>query len=388
MDIEKRFEEARTRLLVHQPFFGSVLAQLDIKKNNNRPTMSTDGCYIYYNEEFCAKLIDAELMTIVLHELLHVIYFHCDTKRINSRLHPIWNFAADYVVNLDIEEIAKQNLNFKLPKDALYNKKYKGMATEEVYDLIKKNSIIEELNTGDLIIGIGIDDGDCDGESDGKSKFRMSKDELQKKMEEVKRAILGAYEATKGQGTLPAGLKREIQKLKDAEIHWERLLNRFASEVLSRNDYSYLYPNRRYLYQDVVLPSLRDNSFGEIVVALDTSGSIDVEMITRFASELKKLSNLCEKVTVISADADVHEVVSIYKFDDILKKVKFKGEGGTDFRPVFEKVKELKLQPQLLIYLTDAYGTFPKEAPRYPVLWCVNNDEDVPWGYRIKVSKD
>jgi predicted metal-dependent peptidase len=93
----------------------------------------------------------------------------------------------------------------------------------------------------------------------------------------------------------------------------------------------------------------------------------------------------------MSCDAQVHEVVKIRKFQDFTKKLQMKGGGGTDFRPVFNKVKELKMQPELLIYLTDTYGSFPEKAPNYPVLWCVTCEagmSNIPWGQKVMLPND
>ena len=91
----------------------------------------------------------------------------------------------------------------------------------------------------------------------------------------------------------------------------------------------------------------------------------------------------------MSADAAVHEVVKITKFSNLLNKIKFKGGGGTDFRPVFDKVKELNIFPELLIYLTDAYGSFPEKQPNYPVLWCLTEENSVvPWGHSVHIPNE
>ncbi len=108
----------------------------------------------------------------------------------------------------------------------------------------------------------------------------------------------------------------------------------------------------------------------------------------QFAAELSKISYLVESVTAMSCDAQVHEVVKIKKFDNFLKKLKFVGGGGTNFIPVFDKVKEMKMIPELLIYLTDSFGQFPEKHPNYPVLWCLTDENGhVPWGQSVYIPK-
>jgi predicted metal-dependent peptidase len=61
------------------------------------------------------------------------------------------------------------------------------------------------------------------------------------------------------------------------------------------------------------------------------------------------------------------------------------GGGGTDFRPPFARVEELGIFPDMMVYFTDTYGTFPQE-PRYPVIWGVTTDRDPPWGEVVRIT--
>ena len=51
------------------------------------------------------------------------------------------------------------------------------------------------------------------------------------------------------------------------------------------------------------------------------------------------------------------------------KKKGVGGGGGTDFRPVFEAIEKSGIIPDVLVYFTDGYGTFPDKEPSYPVIW-------------------
>ncbi len=62
------------------------------------------------------------------------------------------------------------------------------------------------------------------------------------------------------------------------------------------------------------------------------------------------------------------------------------GGGGTDFRPVFEWVARQGQRPELLVYFTDAQGSFPQGEPDYPVIWLVKGRTPVPWGQRIQLN--
>jgi predicted metal-dependent peptidase len=96
---------------------------------------------------------------------------------------------------------------------------------------------------------------------------------------------------------------------------------------------------------------------------------------------------LADRTIVMTADAKVHEIAEIGKFDEIFNAVKFKGGGGTDFRPAFNKIAKLGLCPNLLVYFTDGYGTFPETAPDYPVLWAFTKEHSpAPWGESVTIQ--
>jgi predicted metal-dependent peptidase len=63
-----------------------------------------------------------------------------------------------------------------------------------------------------------------------------------------------------------------------------------------------------------------------------------------------------------------------------------KGGGGTDFRPVFDRIAEEPEPPNALVYLTDLYGSFPDQAPAYPVIWAANNDQTGPFGETVHLK--
>ena len=132
------------------------------------------------------------------------------------------------------------------------------------------------------------------------------------------------------------------------------------------------------------MPSLKNEKIGNVVVAIDTSGSISDDDISQFVSELKKISNLVEEVTVITCDCQIHETVKVRHFSEILSKIQMKGGGGTSFKPVFDKIAEGQV-PQLLVYLTDTYGDYPEKKPTYPVLWMstVAEPQKPPFGLLV-----
>jgi len=357
---EDRMGISRARLLLQQPFYGVLLSMTDFVAESVIDTMATDGSKVYYNPEFVMSLTDDEVYGVLLHEISHCIYLHCTPKRRLNREQHRWNVSCDFAINLEI-----RGMGYTLPRSALLDEKFKDMNAEQIFD------------------GLPVDS----------SKFKTLDDHIElsdeNKWDDMEDKVIAAYEMTKNtksRGSVPTGLQRWIDKIRKSKVRWERIFHKYVGQALAKDDYSYVRINKRYAPQDIYLPDLRSYIIGSVVVAVDTSGSIDETCLKQFAAELSKISYLVDQVTAMSCDAQVHEVVKIKKFDNFLTKLKFKGGGGTDFRPVFDKVKELKIQPELLVYLTDSYGSFPDKHPNYPVLWCLTDENGhVPWGQSVYI---
>lgn len=360
---EDRMGTSRARLLLQQPFYGVLLSMTDFVSEAVIDTMATDGTKVYYNPEYVLGLTDDEVYGVLLHEISHCIYLHCTTKRRLNREQHRWNVACDFAINLEIRD-----MGYTLPRGVLLDEKFRNMNAEQIFDALPQDC--SKYKTLDTHIELS----DSSGWDDMEDK------------------VVAAYEMTKNsksRGSVPAGLQRWIDKIRKAKVKWERIFHKYVGQALSKDDYSYIRINKRYAPQDIYLPDLRSYIIGSVVVAVDTSGSIGSNCLKQFASELAKISYLVSEVTAMSCDAQVQEVVKIQKFDNFLNKLQFKGGGGTDFRPVFDKVKELKIQPELLVYLTDTYGCFPDKQPNYPVLWCITEENGrVPWGQSVHIPND
>jgi predicted metal-dependent peptidase len=130
------------------------------------------------------------------------------------------------------------------------------------------------------------------------------------------------------------------------------------------------------------LPSLHSIACGKIVVAIDTSGSIDDVMLAQFGAEIQTIASELQpsSVAVIYCDSSVNKVETFERGE--LVTLKACGGGGTAFAPVFEAVEASGDVPAVLVYLTDLDGSFPDAAPEYPVVWCAvrSYHRKVPFG--------
>jgi len=361
----KKMSDLKAILLLKQPFYGVLLSMTDFIPEATIPTMATDGVRIFFNPKYVLELSDDERKGVLMHEISHCIYLHCTPKRRLNRDPKRWNVATDFVVNLELKD-----MKYTLPANVLLDEKYRNMNAEQTYDALPKD--ISDMETLDTHMNSADEEWD-DMEDRVISAYEMTKD----------------FYADKNHGNLPGGITRWVDKMRKAKVKWERIFHKYVGQALAKDDYTYERCNRRLLSQDIYLPDLRNHIIGNVVVAVDTSGSITKKIIETFAAELYKVSHLVEEVTVITCE--VHEVVKIRKMDDFMKKIKFLGGGGTDFRPAFRTIEDMRVIPELFIYLTDLYGTFPDKVPPYPVLWvaiCEGNVDSVPFGQVTVMPED
>ena len=145
------------------------------------------------------------------------------------------------------------------------------------------------------------------------------------------------------------------------------------------DDFSWSRGNRRFISQGLYLPSrLSDNMMGEVVVVIDTSGSISAKELNEFGSEVKGIVDEVRpsKVRVIYCDSRIAHIDEFGPNDDL--QFAAHGGGGTDFRPPFDWLEKNNISPRALVYLTDGYGPFPEQEPDFPTLWCTNNHDVTP----------
>ena len=359
--------------MVHrQPFYAAVALQLPIIEDKKCKTAATDGRRIYYNPKFMTELDDNSRIFVMAHEAMHVAHLHPFRKQ--GRDHYVWNVACDYVINAQLVESG-----FIMPSCGLLDTSYNGMSEEQVYD-----RLIEQCKQSNPSDGDG-DSGPFGNLMDEVMDVSdMSKDEQAKAEQEIKAIVMSACKQAKAMGRLPAAFEGWIENLMHPALPWDALLREFFTS-LARNDYSWARPNRRYLAQNMCLPSLNSRQLGVGVLAMDTSGSVGDEDLSKFMSEIDHIWTVLkpERVVVAQSDCEVGEWREYEPGETIDRKIKCRG--GTSFIPVFDRVETDGLTPQFLVYFTDGDGSFPEAPPSYPVLWVMTTDIQPPWGTVVRL---
>lgn len=401
-------QRATIQLLVRQPFYGMVLCNMErvpMWSGMRHPTMAVDGQHLFYNPLFVSMIAKGEQRGVLCHEVLHIALMQL--KRRKGRDPIRWNKAIDYTVNLIVRDECKLPLPDPLPTGGrpLYDQRFVGMSADRIYRILEEEEDAEKKKKkkgkGDGGDGSGGSDSeggsddacpDCQAGGGRPDSFDGHVEDGDITEDEIMDKVVRAAEQARAQGKLPASIDTFLRELRKSRVDWRKFIRGRALDIFNRKDYR---PELRSMISGPVarslgiratwLPGVGAEEMRTLVVVIDTSGSVSKKLLRAFASEVKGVMELADRTIVITADAAVHEVVEVSKFDDILKQMKFRGGGGTDFCPAFEKLAEMGItDPEMLVYFTDAWGTFPAKKPIFPVIWALTqNHGDVPWGESV-----
>lgn len=363
--------KAKAQLVLDQPFFASILFSLPLIEDKTIKTLATNGDEIRYNPEFVGKLSLSETVFVLAHETLHSVFQHMDRR--GDRDPNRWNIAGDYLINATL---VRENIG-SMPQGCLYDPGMQAhkKTTEEIYKLIPESQ--KGKKPGDDHGNGGSLD---DVQDSGKDEATISE-----KREGRKIKIAQAANAAKSMGKLSAGMSRFAKQMTRSKSDWKAILRNFMTEK-TKTDWSYAKPKRRFLAEDIYLPGLTGEKMDSVVIAVDCSGSVDDELLAKFAIEVKGIIQDVSPTTthVIYFDSEVlkHDQ---FAQDDVVE-INAMGGGGTDFAPIWDYVREQNLNPAACVVLTDMCGTFG-EAPDCPVLWAATTDRIAPFGDTIRVEE-
>lgn len=422
----QRLARARIQLLLNQPFFGTLGLRLKLVPGS-LPTMATDGCRIVYDPAFVDQLKPAELEGTLAHEVLHCVLGH--QCRRGERDPELWNEAADLAIN----PILLGN-GFTLPAGALVDPAFNNLSAEEIYARLLQGKgggsaapkqRPQTTNAGGGMAGgpqethcaWGADPnagsprqqasnqaGPTMGELPGPGYLRSggfgdvwdatdeqgqpaSPAEKRRQEHEWSIAAEQALRSARACGHEPAGVERSLSERRQSRQDWRAILRDFVAAT-TPSDYRWTPPNRRYIASGLYLPSVEHRGLGEIVIAVDTSGSIGTRELEQFATEISAISEEAtpEAIHVVYCDAAVQSAQQFRPSEPL--QLEPRGGGGTDFRPVFEWVAKNDIAPVCLMYLTDLCCDSYPEAPEYPVLWVTDSRRAALFGETIRIGPE
>lgn len=389
MDAERKLKKVKISIM-RNPKFALWQGVLMIGKTqvaDDVASARTNGRDEVYGRQFVESLTESELAFVVLHEALHKALRHFSTwRKLSEENHLLCNAACDYVINLMLYDLDRQEQTIRMPryKDGpkkgerlgLVDEKYRGMNTKQVFDLLKKKKECESGGEGSGDGKDRFDEHDWDG-------FDELTDEQKRELErEVDAAIRqGQIAAQKVAGKGSSGMPRELADLLEAKIDWREELREFIKAFcLSKDKSSWRRPNRRFISEGVYLPTLIGEKVGHIVIGPDMSGSIGDEL-AMFFSEIRYISEeiMPEKVDLIYWDCAVtgHEEYDSATVPNIVSSTKPKGGGGTAPSCVSRYLKDKKIVPDCIIMFSDGYvGNDWGSDWEAPILWVIAGNKE------------
>ena len=451
-----------TQIITNLGFFADLLFQLNMveaRPGAGIETMATDGKSIVYWPPFVNSLTQEEVSFVIIHEIMHNANFHF--ARQAGRNHDLWNQAADYAINIQIDDMAKElpRKILKAPGKILLDEAYRNMSAEQVYDILAKKNPPPQQGGGQGKQGQGQGQpkpgqgqgqgqpkpGQGQGQGQGQpgqpgqgqpgqgqggdgspapgdirkpgsldgagTQVYEGNNEMQdsKSAQELedKWAIARKVAGQKNIGTGSGSMDRWIKKINKSKVNWKVELKKFVSSIYDEKDYAYF--NKNYIDMGDYISGIKDvdtSTFDNVVIAIDTSGSITEETLAKFGAELMKIfkTYTVNNCYVIWCDSTIpRNGVQLFKVADKnfkLDKLQPVGGGGTSFKPPFAWVQKNLIKkgkiPAFMIYFTDACGDAPSpneyDIKRYvkKTLWVITENDDasnIKFGKKIYIDK-
>ena len=355
IDIPKRLQGAVLRIRGEHPFFGTLALFAEFKVTDDVETAATNGKVLWFNPSFVEKQGTPQLCGLVVHELLHAALQHVPRKK--ERNGTLWNIAADIVVN----GMIRSDTHYELPDGGVEDENLAHLSVEEIYEQLNSGKVkIPTIQLLDLI-AVG-----ANGEVHEGALEDAHIVELQRHWRAaLQQAGAVARRMNKGFGKQGFGDMREIASATNEVLSWREILWQFM--VATPFDFGGF--DRRFIHRKLYLEDMVGESL-DVVIAIDTSGSIGVAELAAFWGEIQGILDAYPQIrgSLFFADAELY---GPYEFSKDAPIPDALGGGGTSFCPLFKWVAEQERNGStpVCIYFTDGYGTFPQAAPESPVLW-------------------
>lgn len=376
--LNEKISHAKSKLLIEYPLFGTIASKLETVVNDDIEAFKSNGITLEYNSDFLASLESAELEFVLANGAMHAALKYQNRKQ--NRSGWLWQMACDYAIN----DMLVQN-GMSRPYQAPYSKRFAGLYAEEIYAELKADILRDELEYE------ADNEEDVEQKRDQERQERESSQAAQREEELLKEELFSEFaeailEGEAAQNALPEGIERFFKIGHASQIDWREEL-KAAIDAHFKNDFTLLPPSKKLLYEGIYLPSNISQTF-RLVIAIDSSGSIDDALLGEFLSEVNFLMSFIAhyQIELIVCDEKIRSHTTFYSGDILACEVQ--GGGATDFRPVFEFIEREFDDVRLLLYFTDLDGVFPTEPPSYEVKWVINSHaKEPPFGVCIALSE-
>ena len=389
-DINDEISRCIIQLLMNEPFYAHFLSGIVRCISTEVPTaavgLHNGKVNLFVNEEFFLKELTtiSSRIAVIKHETLHLLFKHLFRFDKSKYDHKFFNIAADIVVN---QFIGKWNL----PKSAVTLDTFPDLGLEKDKNLEWYYKKLNDLNTK----------MNKSKKQESNNYYDLNSPKSAKALEEVlvknwhsdhskwinidelkdftnadvdlDRLIVQAKDRTpsKDYGTIPNAIKQQIALIIDKrnpKINWRRVLNIFSS---SSRKTSVKYTNKKISKRYGTRPGIYIKRSQKIAVAIDTSGSINIDDFNIFFSEIYFMWKNGAEIVIIECDSAVQRT---YPYQGKLP-TEIRGRGGTAFDPVFSYLNmDRFIKYDGCVYLTDGYAAEPKIKPHCKLLWVITSD--------------
>jgi predicted metal-dependent peptidase len=418
---EQRITKACAAILTKAPEFRGVLQIGKKEVVEDCPTARTNGKDEWYGREFVRKLTDAELRFLIMHEVSHKMLQHLTTwAELHEEDPDCANRACDYYINLWLTDDYGTDGWLKMPEGGCYDERFRGMNSKQIYKLLRKEQEQDENEGEQGADGSegqpqpqqpqgqdqsDADDADSDAgdaESDegegqpqpgqGKPNKPKQKDKQQgfdehdwdgaeELTKEEKQELAQEIDTALREGELLAskagtGGNRVVREMLQSKVRWQDELREILTAMCPGTEHqTWQRPNRRFIGEDIYMPSTYNQTVKEMVIAIDMSASIGSRLVSAFLGEVAKIAEAIkpEQVRVLYWDTSVcrDETYKGADVQDMARSTKPKGGGGTDVNCVTRYMQQFGIKPEVAIVLTDGdiyagWGTWS-----CPVVWAI-----------------
>ena len=389
-------------------FVNSLLMQLPLQvSHDENTTVQANDLDLIVNPEYLATLPKKQQLYAMSQLAWHMALG--DPVTVKTAEHAeLFNLASDIYIDKMLMEDHGRILERVPGQDPRYFNRndFDGKTRDEIYrKLIEEQEENNSGNSGESsATGLANDltkprpsdaQGDSDnqdqngngGDSQAPQQAPMSDQELKDKLEDlVKNA---AMQAKLAGANIPPSIAKQLEAIYNPQVHWATVLERIVGSY-KREDYSWSRFNKAYFAHGIVLPTLYNESIGDIVVAVDTSGSISDDAYQHILGNLTFIhSNLHpSKLHLVQFTDSIHNTMESEEGDDLNEGIFERVNGGTDVNPVFDWVENQGIKPEVMIVFTDMYMPAVRHDPSYPVVWGVidNPQCSIPFGERVDIK--
>ena len=366
----------KRKVIALYPFFGSIAADVEYQETEDIKSIKSDGRNIFYNPKYMSCLSAADQILVLAHELCHIAFEH--TARGKGKDPMIWETATDAVINQMLKrdglDIIAGGIDY--PEAIDYD-------AEQYYEILLKEKLDMELLFGKLEGQENPAGGGGNGEQPPESDDSEDDSEDEDNNDESDQVLLPAEDDSDNEdyeddehalveekeskaGNAVNRDTRIVEEIGNCQpvIDWRLIL---LDTINDGVDWSY---TNAVLENGIVRPVLEEMPVPETEIVLDTSWSVDEELLRNFLRECKNI------LTFSKLKAGCFDTV-FYGFHDIrtvqdIENMPFQGGGGTDFNVAAEA---FTLRVDNRIIFTDGQAPMPDKFLK--AIWVVYGDETI-----------